>query len=203
MLTNWSLQLPFSRYKPKDDQGFNWFVRDYTASRWLCYQPGFLASLINRNWSEARQEIQARFCWGPCYSRGEGGQTIVSLAWSLLKGSGELVPYMRVRVGVCPGVGPEGWLRCFSHCLAPSAVHRCVQEACTVPCFCSRFFKSGSWLFGLLVSFVQNWPQLHGHDWATSLSLFTFMPWRRKWQPTPVFLSWTSHEQRSLVGYCP
>ena len=27
-----------------------------------------------------------------------------------------------------------------------------------------------------------------GHDWATSLSLFIFMHWRRKWQPTPVFL---------------
>ena len=27
-----------------------------------------------------------------------------------------------------------------------------------------------------------------GHHWATSLSLFTFMHWRRKWQPTPVFL---------------
>ena len=27
-----------------------------------------------------------------------------------------------------------------------------------------------------------------GHDWATSLSLFTFMRWRRTWQPTPVFL---------------
>ena len=27
-----------------------------------------------------------------------------------------------------------------------------------------------------------------GHDWATSLSFFTFMHWRRKWQPTPVFL---------------
>ena len=26
------------------------------------------------------------------------------------------------------------------------------------------------------------------HDWATSLSLFTFVHWRRKWQPTPVFL---------------
>ena len=26
------------------------------------------------------------------------------------------------------------------------------------------------------------------HDWATSLSLFTFMHWRRKWQYTPVFL---------------
>ena len=27
-----------------------------------------------------------------------------------------------------------------------------------------------------------------GQDWAVSLSLFTFMHWRRKWQPTPVFL---------------
>jgi len=27
-----------------------------------------------------------------------------------------------------------------------------------------------------------------GHDWATSLPLFNFMPWRRKWQATPVFL---------------
>ena len=27
-----------------------------------------------------------------------------------------------------------------------------------------------------------------GHDWATSLSLFTFMHWRRKWHPRPVFL---------------
>ena len=26
-----------------------------------------------------------------------------------------------------------------------------------------------------------------GRDWATSLSLFSFMYWRRKWQPTPVF----------------
>ena len=41
-----------------------------------------------------------------------------------------------------------------------------------------------------------------GHDWATSLSLFTFMHWRRKWQPTPVFLSGESQGQRSLVGCC-
>ena len=27
------------------------------------------------------------------------------------------------------------------------------------------------------------------------------MPWRRKWQPTPVFLPGKSHGQRSLVGY--
>ena len=41
-----------------------------------------------------------------------------------------------------------------------------------------------------------------GHDWVTSLSLFTFMHWRRKWQPTPVFLPWESREQGSLVGCC-
>ena len=39
-----------------------------------------------------------------------------------------------------------------------------------------------------------------GHDLVTSLSLFTFMHWRRKWQPTPVFLSGESQGQGSLVG---
>ena len=38
-----------------------------------------------------------------------------------------------------------------------------------------------------------------GHDLATSLSLFTFMYWRRKWQPTPVFLPGESQGQGSLV----
>ena len=38
------------------------------------------------------------------------------------------------------------------------------------------------------------------HDWATSLSLFTFMRWRRKWQPTPVLLPGKSQGQGSLVG---
>ena len=28
-------------------------------------------------------------------------------------------------------------------------------------------------------------------------------PWRRAWQPTPVFLPVESHGQRSLVGYSP
>ena len=40
-----------------------------------------------------------------------------------------------------------------------------------------------------------------GHDSATSLSLFTFMHWRRKWQPTPVFLPGESQGRGSLVGY--
>ena len=39
-----------------------------------------------------------------------------------------------------------------------------------------------------------------GHDWLTSLSLFTFMHWKRKWQPTPVFLPRESWGWGSLVG---
>ena len=49
------------------------------------------------------------------------------------------------------------------------------------------------------------WAAVHGitksqHDWATSLSLFTFMHWRRKWQPTPGFLPGESQGWWSLMG---
>ena len=46
------------------------------------------------------------------------------------------------------------------------------------------------------------WGCWVGHNWATSLSLFTFMHWRRKWQPTLVFLPGESQGWGSLVG-CP
>ena len=42
-----------------------------------------------------------------------------------------------------------------------------------------------------------------GHDWATSLSLCTFTHWRRKWQPTPVFLPGESQGRGNLVGFRP
>ena len=40
-----------------------------------------------------------------------------------------------------------------------------------------------------------------GHDSATSLSLFTVMHRRRKWQPTPVFLPGESQGRASLVDF--
>ena len=39
-----------------------------------------------------------------------------------------------------------------------------------------------------------------GHNWVTSLALFTFTHWRREWQPTPVFLPGESQGGGSLVG---
>ena len=34
-------------------------------------------------------------------------------------------------------------------------------------------------------------------------SMVRKIPWRRAWQPTPVFLPGVSHEQRSLADYSP
>ena len=54
-------------------------------------------------------------------------------------------------------------------------------------------------------SAVKHWPVVQetrhrrpGFDpWVRKI------PWRRKWQPTPVFLLGESHGQRSLAGYHP
>ena len=52
------------------------------------------------------------------------------------------------------------------------------------------------------------WAAVHGslesdtNEWLHfQFSLFTFMPWRRKWQHTPVFLPGESQRRGSLVGY--
>ena len=48
------------------------------------------------------------------------------------------------------------------------------------------------------------WAAVHGVAKSRKrLSDFTFMHWRRKWQPTPVFLPGESHGGRSLVGCRP
>ena len=45
------------------------------------------------------------------------------------------------------------------------------------------------------------WAAVHGVAKSrTRLSDFTFMQWRRKWQPTPVFLPGESQGRGSLVG---
>ena len=48
----------------------------------------------------------------------------------------------------------------------------------------------------------QNWYLTLVLGIETSLSLFTFMHWKRIWQPTPVFLPGESQGRESLVGCC-
>ena len=68
--------------------------------------------------------------------------------------------------------------------------------------------KLKNWpLNGIRVSQVAQWWKIclpiqeTQEKWVQSLGQED--PWRRKWQPTPVFLSGKSHGQRSLVGYSP
>ena len=61
-------------------------------------------------------------------------------------------------------------------------------------------FKSKLRMLGASLVTVQNLPAVQetGFDpWARKI------PWRREWQPTPVFWPGKSHGQRSLVGYSP
>ena len=51
---------------------------------------------------------------------------------------------------------------------------------------------------------VKNLPAIAGD--VRDMGLFPesrSFPWRRKWQPTPVFLPGASHGQRGLIGYSP
>ena len=54
------------------------------------------------------------------------------------------------------------------------------------------------------VAVVKNPPANAGNSKdAGSISWFWKMPWRRKWQPIPIFMPEKSHGQRSLAGYSP
>ena len=79
-------------------------------------------------------------------------QTTVFLACSLLEGE-QAYTLNGVRVGVCPGIGPEGG---FGGLPTPPLVLSARSKLCTllclgqnkVPYFCSRLFRSGNWDFG-------------------------------------------------------
>ena len=115
----------------------------YARSRdTTCYWPGFLASLINRNWLETRQEIQARLYWDPCCSRGSENKQQVPLLVLFPWAGGRACSLYWVRVGVCPGIGWRaglGGIECREHM--------------PYPAFCSGLFKSGSWVFWALCIF--------------------------------------------------
>jgi len=68
----------------------------------------------------------------------------------------------------------------------------------------TRLSEFKTWLFCFLDSLVAQWERIHlpmQETWVRSLSQNIL--WRRKWQPTPVFLHGKSRGQRSLVGCSP
>ena len=84
---------------------------------------------------------------------------------------------------------------CCSVLLASS---RCYTVTLKMPVFCVfAFYVLKVWQ--VLQTYYN--PELYSQlcQWVPRL---TFMHWRRKWQPTPVFLPGESQGQRSLVGCC-
>ena len=102
-------------------------------------------------------------------------------------------PWWNGRLGPCY----MGWCKFQEHYVSHLAVCKPLAD-----CLQAAAFRIPPQvvLNPLLVVLVKHWVVRVRHDWATSLSLFTFMHWRRKWQPTPVFLPGESHGRRSLLG---
>ena len=72
---------------------------------------------------------------------------------------------------------------------------------------CRRFKREGIYVYiqliwaSLVAQMVKNLPAMQ-ETWMRSLGgISGKMPWRREWQPTPVFLPGKFHGERSLVDY--
>ena len=65
------------------------------------------------------------------------------------------------------------------------------------------------WVYMLVclsqVVLLVNNPPVHAEDTrdAGSIPWVRKIPWSSKWHPTPVFLPWKFHGQKSLAGYSP
>ena len=104
---------------------------------------------------------------------------------------------------------PFSFVIVFSHFCCVRNSRQCASEMqITRPCS-QRFWLSR---YRVKAQHLCSIPALLDHEARISWCLWiqyhfrpnqcTF-PWRRKWQPTPVFLPGKSHEQRSMVGYSP
>ena len=114
-----------------------------------CYQPGFLASLINKNWSEARQEIQAGLLWGPCCTTVNKNRRHFLAHLLPEVGVAELAPYMGWVQGSIQVLGQRGGLgRLPTPKVVLSTGVMCnTMVLLRTLYFCSQLFRSGSWVF--------------------------------------------------------
>ena len=120
----------------------------FPLSNWDLQQllPTRVLGLLNQQkLIRGQQRNPGKALLGPVLQQGDWEQTTRSLVCSFPEGRGrQACSLYGVRGGVCPGLRPEGCLRWFAHPLG-------VQGACSVPCFCSKLFKSFHWDFGLCI----------------------------------------------------
>ena len=86
-------------------------------------------------------------------------------------------------------------------CSSSSAeLTRCCPGSYTWASICLLPTVHGRSWTSLVVQQVKNLPATQ-ETWVQSVGLK--IPWRRKWQPTPVFLPEKSHGQKNLESYSP
>ena len=119
----------------------------------MCYPSGFLASLINRNWSEARQEIQPRFIGAPA-SEGRRRNNRFPCLFSYCGEQASSLYGQRVGCVSRGQAGGPPWVFC-------PPLRLCnVQGACRVSTLlCSKLFRSGCWAFWSLCIFCLEFAQ--------------------------------------------
>ena len=86
-----------------------------------------------------------------------------------------------------------------SICTAPESVIRNTWASVPLECHLSEGQKVWKYTKGWL-------SKLHRYHILSNKNVITCIlknPWKRKWQPAPVFLPAKSHGQRSLVDYSP
>ena len=108
----------WERERGRDWEVGQWPPHLLSAGGKYCYWPGFLASLINRNWSETRQETQARLYIGAppaaVEEQEKGTHSLASLfterglSWLFLWGEGRDVSRGHAR-GVAQVICPPLW----------------------------------------------------------------------------------------------
>ena len=87
----------------------------------------------------------------------------------------------------------------------------CIGEGNGNPlqCSCLENPRVGRAWWVAIYGVAQSWTRLKRLSISSQYRRHWFhpcvgkIPWRRKWQPTPVFLPGKSHGQRSLIGYSP
>ena len=124
-----------------------------------------------------------------------------------------LYVYIYMSILICKFTSPSSpsHMSIFYICFSVSSL----QVSFTIPCFYSQHacFNMEKAMAPHSSTLAWKIPWMEGPgrlqsmgsprvklDWASSLSLFTFMHWKRKWQPTPVFLPGESQGRGSLVG---
>ena len=115
------------------------------------------------------------------------------------------VPIAVVAVQSLSQVGLCDLMACSTQC--PPVLHHLpefaqVHVSDAVQLHSPQFISNLSRFFVLTIVSVQRKVRKWGHETHCRFDPWVRkMPWRRKWQPTPVFLPGKFHRQKSLVGY--